>query len=877
MLNSGKRSTFTAFLTAVFVLVGIGTILFLQSFTPSKTLFNNDGPLGAITAASGSMTTAFQGVWQDLNWFGIETPSALPHTSSLIWFLLGNDPVTFSKFNVPISLIMLGASLWVLLWRFGFRHSVCALAAVAAMLNMNTFSHSCWGLPSRSWTLASTFLALAALRTGVDRRPFLTALLAGLAVANGVMEGFDVGAIFSIYVAAFAGFLALSHSSASLSAKLGDAVKRVAIVALFSAVCAAAALSTLIGTQIQGVAGMEQSAESKERRWDGATMWSLPKLETLRVLIPGLFGYRMDTEAGGNYWGSVGQQPGVPQSRHSGAGEYAGALVLLVAAFGVVSAFRKKGNPYTQFERRTVFFFSAVALVSVLLAWGRHAPFYRILYEMPYFSTIRNPIKFMHPFHMGLLVLFGFGLEALFRGYVKESVPKLTGIKENLSDWWTSVPQFEKRWVFGSIASFCLLALAALIYVSSSAELLKHLSLAGLTPSNAKETVQFSQMEVGYALVFVGIAVFTLIVILSGWFSGRRRGFLVLLLGLFLTLDLMRANQPWIIYYNYKDRYASNPIIELLRDKPYLQRVTARIAPFSARHFVTEQTSFFEGVVNTWLQHHFQYYNIQSLEVVQMPRPPEVDQQFFTGLIPAPDRPPSVLVRMWELSNTRYLIGDKEAILSTAQQLDSGHDRFKVVQSFDMVPKSGVLVDRLTIDDLDWVLKPDGRFALVEFTGALPRAKLYSNWQQSTNATTTLKLLGAPSFKPHEQVIVEERMPFAPTTGTNLSGNITYTHYSPKKITLAVFNTVPSLLLYNDKLTANWQAMVDGKPEVMVRANFMMRGIPIPAGNHTVEMKYAPPAQGIYLSGAGILVGIFVLVFLWWSSRSKPTTVLKND
>ena len=33
----------------------------------------------------------------------------------------------------------------------------------------------------------------------------------------------------------------------------------------------------------------------------------------------------------------------------------------------------------------------------------------------------------------------------------------------------------------------------------------------------------------------------------------------------------------------------------------------------------------------------------------------------------------------------------------------------------------------------------NGTYALIEFTGALPRAKLYSHWQVSTNDTATLK------------------------------------------------------------------------------------------------------------------------------------------
>ena len=37
-----------------------------------------------------------------------------------------------------------------------------------------------------------------------------------------------------------------------------------------------------------------QTAEEKKVDWDFATEWSLPKLESLRVIIPGIFGYRME-------------------------------------------------------------------------------------------------------------------------------------------------------------------------------------------------------------------------------------------------------------------------------------------------------------------------------------------------------------------------------------------------------------------------------------------------------------------------------------------------------------------------------------------------------------------------------------------------------
>ena len=64
------------------------------------------------------------------------------------------------------------------------------------------------------------------------------------------------------------------------------------LVVVFAALMAAHTIHSLVGTQIEGVTGTNQDTESKERRWDFATQWSLPKMETARLVTPGLYGYR---------------------------------------------------------------------------------------------------------------------------------------------------------------------------------------------------------------------------------------------------------------------------------------------------------------------------------------------------------------------------------------------------------------------------------------------------------------------------------------------------------------------------------------------------------------------------------------------------------
>src|SRR5688572_18285861 len=99
-------------LVTLLVLAGIAIVVFNKSFSRDLVLFSNDAPLGALSAESVNMKNAMRGLWNDLNWIGIENPAALPHTASAAWFLLGNNAVASSKFHVPLALVALGFSLW---------------------------------------------------------------------------------------------------------------------------------------------------------------------------------------------------------------------------------------------------------------------------------------------------------------------------------------------------------------------------------------------------------------------------------------------------------------------------------------------------------------------------------------------------------------------------------------------------------------------------------------------------------------------------------------------------------------------------------------------------------------------------------------------
>lgn len=851
---------------ATFILLAVLLFgLFRQGFAPGYVVFSNDGPLGVVQSQADIATSNFLGYWTDLNWVGSRQPGAMPNITHTIYMLTAHSPVWFSRLYAPVSLLILGLCSWFFFRRSSFQPWVCLLGALAATLNSNVFSNSCWGLPTRALTLASVFLALTALQRDSGFRSWVRAALAGTALGVALMEGYDVAAIFSLYVAAYALFVTCAEKGIK-GWSFAHGFGRVVVVALMAALVSTQTLNALFETQVKGVVSSQQDQMSPEEHWDWATQWSLPKIETLRIVIPGLFGYRMDTANGGNYWGTVGQQPGWPQHhqgfpRHSGSGEYAGLLVVLFAVWAFTHGFRKKDNVFDSHERQHILFWTAVALGSLIFAFGRYGPVYRIIYELPFFSTIRNPIKFMHPFHLALIILFGYGVQGAYRVYLERTTTVKGGTLQQIKTWWGSPANFDKRFIQGLLAALVIGFLGWMMFKSSSKVFSEYLQETGIGIENAAAIQRFASSEILLFLGMLALSGGVFVVIFCGSMSGARAKWAMVLLGGILVADLTHADTPWIITYNYKEKYATNPVIHLLQQKAYEHRVT--ILPFQ----VNEQMNMLNQLYGAeWMQHHFQYYNIESLDLVQESRV-AVDNAAFRAALPRNN--PATLLRLWELTNTRYLLGlGGDFAQQLNEQLDPVKKRFRLLMGFNLVP---LVTPATRFEDLTTEISSNGVYGVLEFTGALPRTLLLSHWQVITNKTDLLKQLADPKFDPHQSVLLQHELSVKPKIGdtNNDAGTAVIQSYSPKDIRVLANAKTTSVLLYNDKYDSDWHAWVDGRETPIFRCNYIMRGIEVPPGEHSVEFRFAPPVISLYISLAGLTVSAVLMLFMWKSRNKK--------
>ena len=218
-------------------------------------------------------------------------------------------------------------------------------------------------------------------------------------------------------------------------------------------------------------------------------------------------------------------------------------------------------------------------LVCLLVGFGRFAPFYQLFYALPFASTMRNPSKFVHIVEWALVILFAYGVHGLSR-----KLPGSAGGSDTRPVGATGKAggrrrrPFDKNWVRGSAIALAVSLVAWLIYSSSRERLVAYLQEVDFDATMAGAIAGFSIRQAGWFVVVPDVALGLVALILSGYFNGRRARPGGILLGVLLVVDLGRANVPWVITWNWEQKYATNPVIDLLREKPYEHRVA--VLPF---------------------------------------------------------------------------------------------------------------------------------------------------------------------------------------------------------------------------------------------------------------------------------------------------------
>ncbi|MGQ9662037.1 MAG: hypothetical protein ACUVWX_06835, partial [Kiritimatiellia bacterium] len=92
-----------------------------------------------------------------------------------------------------------------------------------------------------------------------------------------------------------------------------------------------------------------------------------------------------------------------------------------------------------------------------------------------------------------------------------------------------------------------------------------------------------------------------------------------------------------------------------------------------------------------------------------------------------------------------------------------------------------------------------------------------------------------------------------PAVGSSEQGTVEVRSIAPRLVKLKVTARQPSILLVVDKHSPDVRAVVDTRPVLLRRCNFIMQGVFVDAGQHEVELFYAGRWGHIGLEGLALV------------------------
>jgi hypothetical protein len=128
-------------------------------------------------------------------------------------------------------------------------------------------------------------------------------------------------------------------------------------------------------------------------------------------------------------------------------------------------------------------------------------------------------------------------------------------------------------------------------------------------------------------------------------------------------------------------------------------------------------------------------------------------------------------------------------------------------------------------------------------------------------ATGVLDRVLSPSLDPRHTAILSAPPDPAPVAGAAEQAHVTLRAETNHTATWQVDTPEPTVLVVSDVFYPAWHVEVDGQPARLLRADYALRAVAVPAGVHTVDFRYASSsyATGKVISaasGALIVLGL---------------------
>ena len=163
---------------------------------------------------------------------------------------------------------------------------------------------------------------------------------------------------------------------------------------------------------------------------------------------------------------------------------------------------------------------------------------------------------------------------------------------------------------------------------------------------------------------------------------------------------------------------------------------------------------------------------------------------------------------------------------------------------------------------------------------ALPRAWLVAEAESVDGEEALRRIRGqGKAFDPRRTALLEiqpRNLPALPGGPISPAASAKIVAYENNSVVIETIADTASVLVASEINYPGWIATVDGAPAPIHTADFLLRGIVLPAGSHRVEMRYTAPA-----ARNGAFISVFTILLMGglalYESRKKKQPRMNAD
>ncbi|HLW62046.1 MAG TPA: YfhO family protein, partial [Flavobacterium sp.] len=189
-------------------------------------------------------------------------------------------------------------------------------------------------------------------------------------------------------------------------------------------------------------------------------------------------------------------------------------------------------------------------------------------------------------------------------------------------------------------------------------------------------------------------------------------------------------------------------------------------------------------------------------------------------------------------------------------------------------------VEVLNMLNVKYILTKDeqGQDVPLQNPDANGNAWFVKNIEKVPNADKMMKAM--KSFNSKETALVENSTMGKTEFTVDSLANIQLVNYQPNKLVYQSINSEDGFAVFSEVYyPKGWNITIDGTPVEMTEVNYTLRGLNVPAGNHTIEFRFEPEVvqKGSMISLIFSLLALATIIFAGISIFKKGILQKTNN